>query len=184
VFGCVERVFVGHPEGGVWAEPVEVGRGDALFAFEGVERSWLVTTFGVMRSTDGGATFAQAPGLDALGGAFAGGRLMLLLRDPAGATLVRSDDEGQRWDAQTRVLEAQPVDGPFVAADGDAVSVARATASELVLTTSFDAGERWSEPRRLPRGGVQKLLGLAQRDDATLWLTAGEDDALALCVLR
>ena len=184
LFGCQERVFVARRDGIDWAEPVEVGRGDAVYAYQGASRATLVTTLGVLQSTDDGASFQTVTGLEAAGGAFTGSRLVLIRAAGDGVRALLSDDDGASWSAQTRVLADQPIGGAFVAVDGEHLAVASATASEIVLTTSADDAVRWTEPRRIPRPSWQRLLAIAQHGNTTLWLTAGQQDALELCALR
>jgi len=182
LFGCYERVFVGRRQGNAWAEPVEVGRGDAIFAYQGQAMSTLVTSLGVLQSADDGQTWSPVAGLMAAGGAFTGERLLLIRLVGEGVAVLESRDQGETWTRQIGVLEDVAYGGAFIAADGPHVSVAVATAQELVLSTSDDDAETWTDPKRLPR--PDRVLALAQHGTATLWLTAGADDALELCVLR
>lgn len=182
LFGCYERVFVGRRQGAAWAEPVEVGRGDAIFAYQGQARATIVTSLAVLQSADDGETWTPIDGLMAAGGAFTGSRLVLLRATGAGMLALQSRDEGESWSQETVVLEDPAYGGAWIAADGPQVSVAVATAKELVLSTSFDDTETWTEPKRLAR--PDRVLALAQRASTTLWLTADAADALELCLLR
>ena len=184
LFGCYERVFVSRREAGAWAEPVEVGRGDAIYAYQGDARALIVTTGAVLESVDGGATFTAVAGLDAAGGAFTGSRLVLARAVPDGVLALESEDDGETWLRQTRVLTEPSYGGALIAADGPALAMLVASATELVLSASFDDAATWTEPERLPRADGQRLLGLAQSGDTTLWLTAHPDDSLELCRLR
>ena len=185
LFGCQERVFVARRGASGWDEPVEVGRGDVVFAHHGATRATIVTTLGVLLSRDDGATFQQVTGFDAAGGAFTGSQLVLLRSGGDGVRVLASDDDGTSWRAQTRVLPDQANGGgPFIAADGATLAVALATASEIVLATSSDDAVSWTEPRRIARPSARRLLALAQHGDATLWLTSGSDGALELCALQ
>lgn len=185
LFGCQERVFVARRGASGWDEPVEVGRGDAVFAHHGATRATIVTSLGVLQSRDDGATFQQVTGFDAAGAAFTGSQLVLLRSGGDGIRVLASDDDGTSWRAQTRVLPDQANGGgPFIAADGAQLAVALATATEIVLTTSADDAVSWTEPRRITRPSPRRLLALAQHGDATLWLTSGSDGALELCALQ
>jgi hypothetical protein len=185
VFGCYERLFVARAGDAGWTEPVEVERGDAVFAFQGQQRAWIVTTLATLRSDDDARTWSPEPSLDPVaGGVFTGAQLALARWDATGALVLESDDDGLSWHSQTRVIEGQAPGGVFIANDGASVSLAAAMATELVFSTRFETDGAWSEPTRIEHGGARRLLALAQSGATTLWLTAGGDDALELCSLR
>jgi hypothetical protein len=189
VFGCYERVFVARREADAWAEPVEVGRGDAIFAFHGERRATIVTNLGVLQSALVGdgvdeLSFETISGLDAVGGAHTGERLVLVRAGGDGVHALVSEDEGETWSRQTRVFGPAAYAATFIATDGPTLALASATATELVLSASFDHAATWSEPTRLALSSGQRLLAVAQREATTFWLTAGADEALELCGLR
>lgn len=158
IFGCVSRLFFSENKNGEWTVPVQIGDGDAVFAYQGDERLTIVSTFGVYLSSNGGAGFSELAGGDTTAsqvrgtGAAAVGDRLFLVQDYNYANeyviaLLASNDEGATWTEKIVLHRSvEPCFSPVIASDRDFVAVAWMSASSIMVMTSPDRGATWSEP--------------------------------------
>ncbi len=158
IFGCTKRIFVGNMQGDTWSVPKQVGKGDAVFAYEGRNQLTIVSTFSVYASLDDGMRFTELKGgdttatqLEGTGATVTGQRLILAQTynwaNEYAITIVISEDEGATWTKRTVLQKSGNLYlTPIIEADEALVAVAWIAADAVWIMYSPDRGETWSSP--------------------------------------